>query len=131
LRIALALLSCFSVLGIVVAGLGVYATAKLMSASRTRETGIRLAIGASAEQVGWLTLWRSLRLALLGLPVGALGAWLLGRNLSHWLFQVSASDPLSYLTSAAVLLVIALVASLWPALRAATTDPSTALRYDG
>jgi ABC-type antimicrobial peptide transport system permease subunit len=131
LRIALALLSCFSVLGIVVAGLGVYATATLMSASRTRETGIRLAIGASAEQVGWLTLWRSLRLALLGLPVGALGAWLLGRNLSHWLFQVSASDPLSYLTSAAVLLVIALVASLWPALRAATTDPSTALRYDG
>jgi hypothetical protein len=131
LPIALALLSCFSALGIVVAGLGVYATATLMSAARTRETGIRLAIGASAEQVGRLTVWRSLRLALLAVPAGAFGAWLLGRNLSHWLFQVGAADPLSYLTSAAALLVIALAAALWPALRAATTDPSTALRYDG
>jgi ABC-type antimicrobial peptide transport system permease subunit len=102
-----------------------------MSAARTRETGIRLAIGASAEQVGRLTVWRSLRLALLAVPAGAFGAWLLGRNLSHWLFQVGAADPLSYLTSAAALLVIALAAALWPALRAATTDPSTALRYDG
>jgi hypothetical protein len=131
LTTALALLSCFSVLGVVVAGLGVYATATLMSAARTRETGIRLAIGASAEQIGWLTLWRSIRLALFALPVGAFGAWLLGRSLSHWLFQVHATDPMSYLTSAAILLVIALAAGLWPALRAATTDPSTALRYDG
>jgi hypothetical protein len=131
LTTALALLSCFSVLGIVVAGLGVYATATLMSAARTRETGIRLAIGASAEQIGRLVLWRSLRLALFALPVGAFGAWLLGRSLSHWLFQVHATDPMSYLTSAGILLLIALAAGLWPALRAATTDPSTALRYDG
>jgi putative ABC transport system permease protein len=131
LPVALALLSCFSVLGIVVAGLGVYATATLMSAARTRETGIRLAIGASAEQVGRLVLWRSLRLALLALPVGAFGAWLLGRNLTHWLYKVGATDPMSYLTSAAILLLIALAAGLWPALRAATTPPSTALRYDG
>jgi hypothetical protein len=131
LPVALALLSCFSVLGIVVAGLGVYATATLVFTARTRETGIRLAIGASANQVGRQTLWRSLRLALLALPVGALGAWLLGRNLSHWLYKVGAADPLSYLTSAAVLLAIALAAGLGPALKAATTDPATALRYDG
>jgi hypothetical protein len=131
LPVALALLSCFSVLGIVVAGLGVYATATLVFTARTRETGIRLAIGASAEQIGRQTLWRSLRLALLALPVGALGAWLLGRNLSHWLYKVGAADPLSYLTSAAVLLAIALAAGLGPAVKAATTDPATALRYDG
>ncbi len=131
LPIALALLGCFSALGIVVAGLGVYATATLVFTARTRETGIRLAIGASAEQVGRMTLWRSLRLALLALPVGAFGAWLLGRNLSHWLYKVGTADPLSYLTSAAVLLVIALAAGLGPALKAATTDPATALRYDG
>lgn len=131
LSIALALLSCFSVLGIVVAGLGVHATATLMAAAVMRETGVRLAIGASAEQIGMLTLWRSLRLALLALPVGALGAWLLGGTLKHWLFQVGAGDPMSYLISAAVLLAIALAAGLWPALRAATTDPAIALRYDG
>jgi hypothetical protein len=131
LPLALTLLSCFSVLGIIVAGLGVYATATLMSAARTRETGIRLAIGASAAQIGRLVLWRSLRLALLALPVGAFGAWVLGLSLKHWLFQVGAADPVSYLTSAAILLVIALAAGLWPAIRAATTDPSTALRYDG
>jgi ABC-type antimicrobial peptide transport system permease subunit len=131
LSIALSLLGCFSALGIIVAGLGVYATATLMAAAATRETGIRLTIGASAEQIGRLTLWRSLRLALLSLPVGALGAWLLGGNLKHWLFQVGAGDPISYLISAAVLLAIALAAGLWPALRAATTDPAIALRYDG
>jgi ABC-type antimicrobial peptide transport system permease subunit len=131
LPVALALLGCFSALGMVVAGLGVYATATLVFTARTRETGIRLAIGASAEQVGRQTLWRSLRLALLALPVGAFGAWMLGRNLSHWLYKVGAADPLSYLTSAAVLLLIALAAGLGPAVKAATTDPATALRCDG
>lgn len=131
LRLALALLTCFSLLGIVVAGLGVYATATLMAAARTREMGIRRALGAPAEQIGRLVLWRSVRLALLALPVGALGAWALGLNLSHWLFQVGATDPASYLTSAAILLAIALAAGLWPALRAATVDPSAPLRYDG
>jgi hypothetical protein len=131
LRLALALLSCFSLLGTVVAGLGVYATATLMAAARTREMGIRLALGAPAQQIGRLVLWRSVRLALLALPVGALGAWALGLNLSHWLFQVGATDPASYLTSAAILLAIALATGLWPALRAANVDPSAALRYDG
>ena len=131
LSIALALLSCFSILGEIVAGLGVYATATLMAASRTREMGIRLAIGASAQQVGRMVLWRSIRLALLALPTGAFGAWLLGLSLKHWLFEVGVTDPISYVSSAAILLVIALAAGLWPALRAATTDPSTALRYDG
>jgi hypothetical protein len=131
LPVVLALLGCFSALGIVVAGLGVYATATLVAAAQTRETGVRLAIGASAEQIGTLTLWHSARLVLLALPVGAFGAWALGQSLKHWLFQVGASDPMSYLASAAVLLVIALAAGLWPALRAATTDPAVALRCDG
>jgi ABC-type antimicrobial peptide transport system permease subunit len=131
LPIILALLSCFSVLGIVVAGLGVYATATLMSAARTREMGIRLAIGASAEHVAGMTLWRSLRMALIALPFGLAGAWGLSRYLAHWLFQVGVNDPVSFVASAGILLVISVLAGLWPALRAATTDPSTALRYDG
>jgi hypothetical protein len=131
LPLALALLSCFSALGIVVAALGVYATATVMAAARTREMGIRLAVGASGEQIGRLVLWRSIRLALLALPVGASGAWGLGVCLAHWLFQVGATDPVSYVTSAVVLLAIALAAGLWPAIQAARTDPLTALRCDG
>jgi len=131
LPLVLALLSCFSALGIVVAGLGVYATATVMAAARTREMGIRLAIGASGEQIGRLVLWRSIRLALLALPAGALGAWGLGTYLKHWLFQVGAADPVSYATSAVVLLAIALGAGLWPAIQAARTDAVTALRCDG
>jgi hypothetical protein len=130
LPLVLALLSCFSALAMVVAGLGVYATATLMAAARTREMGIRLAIGASAEQIGRMVLWRSVRLAMLALPVGAFGSWALGAYLKRWLFQVGAVDPASYLTSALVLLVIALAAGLWPAIQAARTDPLTALRCD-
>jgi ABC-type antimicrobial peptide transport system permease subunit len=111
--------------------LGVYATATVMAAARTREMGIRLAVGASGEQIGRLVLWRSIRLALLALPVGASGAWGLGVCLAHWLFQVGATDPVSYVTSAVVLLAIALAAGLWPAIQAARTDPLTALRCDG
>ncbi len=131
LPLFLGLLSCFAALGLVVAGLGVYATGTVMAAAQTREMGIRLAVGGSAEQIGGLVLWRSARLALLALPVGALGSWGLGIYLKHWLFQVGAADPLSYASSAVVLLVIALAAGLWPAMRAARTDPLAALRFDG
>jgi hypothetical protein len=131
LRLALALLGCFSVLGTIVAGLGVYATATLMTAARTREMGVRRALGAPAGEIGKLVLWRSVRLAVLALPLGALGAWALGTSLSHWLFQVGATDPVSYLSSAGILLAIALAAGLGPARRAARVDPLEALRYDG
>jgi hypothetical protein len=131
LPLFLALLACFSALGMVVAGLGVYATGTLMAAARTREMGIRLALGASAAQVVRMVLWRSLRVTLLALPVGAFGSWALGAYLKRWLFQVGAADPASYLISAAVLLVITLAAGLWPAIQAARCDPLAALRCDG
>jgi hypothetical protein len=131
LPLVLALLGCFSVLAIVVAGLGVYATGMLMAAARTRELGIRLAVGATAQQVGALVLWRSVRLVLIALPVGAYGTWLLGTQLRHWLFQVGADDPATYLTSAGILLAIVLTAGMWPAIQASRTDPLKALRCDG
>jgi hypothetical protein len=131
LPLFLALLGCFSALGLAVAGLGVYATGTVMAAARTREMGIRLAVGASAEQIGRLVLWRSVRLALLALPLGALSAWGLGAYLKHWLFQVGRADPVSYVTSAVVLLLIAVAAGLAPAIRTVRTDPLTALRCDG
>ncbi len=130
LRLALALLACFSFLGIVVAALGVYAAATLMGAARTREMGIRIALGAHAEQIRGLAVWRSLRLILVALPLGALCAWGLARSLSHWLFQVGAADPATYLVSVALLALIALGAGLVPARRAARIDPVIALREE-
>ncbi len=131
LRLALFLLACFAVLGVAVAGLGVYAGAAEMAAARRREMGIRIALGARPEQIQGMALWRSVRLAVGALPLGAFGAWALARGLSHWLFQVGAADPASYAAAAALLVLLALLAGFLPAHRAAHSDPAAALRDDG
>ena len=64
------------------------------------------------------------------LPIGALLAWGLAHGLAHWLFQVGVADPVSYAASAAILLIIAVVAGLQPVFKAASTDPSTVLRCE-
>ncbi len=130
LRLALILLSCFSLLGTVVAGLGVYAAATLMAAARTGEMGIRMALGACAQQIRWLALWRSVRLAVVAFPAGLLAGWALARSLSHFMFQVGAIDLMTYVTSSALILIIVLAAGLRPALRAAFADPAAVLRHD-
>lgn len=131
LAFALDLLACFAALGVIVAGLGVYASAAQMAAARRREIGIRIALGARPAEIRAMALWRSVRLALWALPAGAFAAWALARGLSHWMFQVGAADPVSYAAAAALLVVLALVAGLWPAHRAAHADPVAALRDDG
>ena len=128
LRVALGLLGCFSLLGTMVASLGVYATSALMITARTREIGIRRALGAPAERIATMVLWRGVRIVLFAIPGGAFGAWVLGVNLSHWLFQVGATDPASYAASATILLVVALAAGVWPALRAIAIGPADAIR---
>lgn len=130
LRLALKLLGCFAGMGVIVAGLGVYAVAALMAAARAREVGIRIALGAETGRILRLALWRSVRIALAALPVGLFASWVLARSLSHLLYQVGAADPVTYVASSAFLLVIALLAGLLPALRAASTDPAIALRYE-
>lgn len=130
LRLAVWLLSCFALLGTLVAALSVYGTATLTSAARVREMGIRIALGASGEQIRGLALWRSLRLALFALPAGAFASWLLARALSHWLFQVGAADPLTFVAVAVLLMAVALLACYIPARRAMRVDPMTALRHE-
>src|SRR6185437_6645636 len=75
LRMAIVLLGCFAGHGVVVAGVGVYATGTLMAAARRREMGIRVALGAQREQIQRLVLWRGLRSVLIAVPAGMLGAW--------------------------------------------------------
>ncbi len=131
LRVALWLLAFFAALGVIVAAVGVYAAAAQLAATRRRETGVRMALGARPGQIRRLALWRSLRLALAALPIGAFAAWALARGLSHWLFRVGALDARSYAAAAAMLLLLTLFAGLWPAHCAARADPAAALRDDG
>ena len=128
MRMTLQLLGSFALLGIVVAGLGVYATTSLMIAAMNREMGIRMSMGAQTWDILRFALWRGTRAILLGLPAGLILAWILSRILSGYLFQVKVNDSLAWLISCAVLLVITTVAAFIPALRAAQISPLDALR---
>lgn len=130
MRLALMLVSAFAVLGTIVAGLGVYAVATLMAAARMREMGIRLALGARAGEVGRLALWRGVRLGIVAVPLGLVAGWILTRSLSRFLYEVGTADPISYLTSAALLGAVVLGAGLLPALRSASADPTSVLRQE-
>jgi len=129
-RFTLQLLGCFAILGIVVSGLAVYATATLMAAARRREMGIRMAMGAQFWDILRLAFWRGTRAILVGLPLGLFPAWILSRALSSFLFQVKIDDPLAWVISCGVLLVITTIAALIPALRAARVNPLDVIRSE-
>ena len=129
-RLTLQLLGCFALLGIVVAGLGAYATTSLMVAAMNREIGIRMAMGATTWNIFLFVLWRGIRVILIALPVGLFLAWILSRILSGFLFQVKTDDPLSWVISCAVLLAITTIAVLIPALRATRVNPLDAMKNE-
>jgi len=130
MRITLQLLGGFAVLGILIAGLGVYATTSLMASSWKREMGIRMAIGAQTRDILRLVLWRGGRAILFGLPIGLFLAWILSRMLSAYLFQVNTDDSFVWITSCALLLIITAVAVLIPAVRVTRVKPVDALRNE-
>lgn len=129
-RLASALLVGFSVLGTVVATLGVYAASALTAAARTREIGIRLALGATAADVRWLVVSRTVRLLAVAVPAGLLAGWALARQLSHLLFVVTPLDLTTSVVGSSVLVAAALLASAFPAVRAGATAPVVALRCE-
>jgi putative ABC transport system permease protein len=131
LRLALWLLASLSVVGTLVAALGVYATTSEVAVTRSREMGLRAALGATPGRIRRFALWASLRVLFAAIPVGACGAWLVGRSLSHWLFQVDDLDAVSFCFCAALLIAVTFIASLLPAFRAAVADPSAVLRGEG
>jgi predicted permease len=129
-RMTIQLLGSFALLGIAVAGLGVYATTSLMAASWTREMGIRKALGAQMRDILRLTLWRGARVILFALPLGLFLAWILSRILARYLFQIKTDDPFVLIVSCAALLVITIVAAFIPALRVTRINPMDALRNE-
>jgi predicted permease len=129
-RFNVLLLGAFSGLALLLAAVGIYSVLSYNVKRSVREIGIRLALGAQIGDVLRMVVFEGMKPALLGVALGVAGALALGRLLSSLIFEVKPSDPITFLAVALLLALIALLASLIPAYRAAKVDPMTALRYE-
>src|SRR5262245_43993596 len=129
-RFNLLLVGSFALTALLLAVAGVYGVTAYGVAQRTREIGVRMALGALPSQVVRLILREESRMALAGIVAGAFGALALLRALRSLLYGVSASDPLALLGTAALLAVVALFACFVPVRRASRIDPLAALREE-
>lgn len=129
-RLLARLLGAFSLLAVLLATVGLYSVVAFSVAERTKELGIRVALGARSEQVLAMVLRRGALLGAGGVVVGLAGAVALSRLVSSQLFGVSALQPSIYILSAALLLALVLIASLIPARQATRVDPVSALRAE-
>lgn len=129
-RFTVLLLGGFAVFALILASLGIYALISYSVTQRTQEIGIRMALGASARDVRARIIGQTLRLAMIGLVIGAGASWLLARGVSGLLFGVTARDPQTFVGVVAVLTIVALVAGYLPARRASRIDPMVALRAE-
>jgi cell division protein FtsX len=122
------LLALFAGTALMLAAIGIYGTISLLVAERTQEMGIRLALGANPPAILRLVLGQGMILTAVGLVLGLAGAAILTRTLSGLIYGVGTLDPLTFIAVPALLSVVALVACLLPARRAASVDPITTLR---
>jgi ABC-type antimicrobial peptide transport system permease subunit len=129
-RISALLLGTFGAVGLTLAAIGLYGVMSYSVRRRTREIGIRMALGARPGTVLKMVLGQGLALTGVGLAIGLGIALGLGRFTASLLYGISGTDLLTFLTVPAVLLVAATVAIVVPALRAAHVKPTTALRYE-
>jgi putative ABC transport system permease protein len=124
------LLTAFATLALILAAIGIYGVMSVYVTGRTREFGIRLAVGAKPANLLVSVLKQGFVLVIAGSAVGLFGAFILTRSISSLLFNVSSTDPLVFLGIPVLLISVATLACYWPARRAARTDPLTALRYE-
>jgi predicted permease len=129
-RISALLLGIFGVIGLTLAAIGLYGVMSYSVRRRTREIGIRMALGAKRPAVLRMILRQGLILTGIGLVIGLAIAFALGRFTASVLYGTSGTDPLTFVTVSLVLLATAVAAVLVPAVRAAHVEPTTALRYE-
>jgi putative ABC transport system permease protein len=127
-RFQMTLLGSFGIIGLLLASAGIYGLVAFSVAERTREFGIRMALGAGRDRILWSVLWQGALLASIGVAIGLVLAGAATRLLRDFVYGVSTLDPLTFVTVAVLLIAIAALASLVPALRAVRLNPVSALR---
>jgi putative ABC transport system permease protein len=129
-RLNVVLLATFALIALVLAAAGIYGVMAYSVAQRTQEIGLRMALGAQLQDVLKMVLRSGLSLALLGIVIGLAGAFALTRLMTKLLFGVTPTDAVTFVSVAAILFVVALLASWIPARRATKVDPIVALRCE-
>jgi ABC-type antimicrobial peptide transport system permease subunit len=124
------LLAAFSLLALLLAAIGTYGVLAFDVSERTRDIGIRIALGAESSRVVRMIVGRTMVFAGAGVVIGGAGALAATRVLSKFLFEVSPTDSATFGATAALLALVALAAGLVPALRASHVDPIVALRQE-
>lgn len=129
-RMIALLLGFFAALAVALASIGLYGVVSRLVGERTHEIGVRMALGARAVEVFRLVVGRGLILALIGTGLGLIGSAMASRALTSFLFNVGPTDPLTLVAVSLLLIAVTLIASYFPARRAAKVDPNVALRYE-
>ena len=129
-RFSMLLLAAFAVLALLLAAVGIYSVLAFAVRRRVREIGIRVALGAEVKDILRLVITEGMKPALIGLLLGVAGALALGRVLASFIYGIAAYDPLTFAAVAILLAVVALLASIIPAYRAARIEPTRALREE-
>jgi putative ABC transport system permease protein len=129
-RFSLLLIGVFSTIAALLAGVGLYGVLATSVRQRTAEIGVRMALGAAPSRIFRLMVGKGLYLSVIGIAIGLLAAFALTRILASMLVEVKPTDPATFVSVAGLFLLIAVMASWLPALRASRLDPTTALRQE-
>jgi putative ABC transport system permease protein len=129
-RLNMVLLGIFAGLALILASVGIYGVMSYSVTQRTQELGVRMALGAQRRDIFSLVLKQGIILALIGVGIGVAGAIGLSKVLGSLLYGISATDPVTFISVALIMIVVALVACFFPARKATKVDPLTAMRYE-
>jgi ABC-type antimicrobial peptide transport system permease subunit len=129
-RLNMLLLGLFGLLGLVISAAGIYGVLAYAVSQRTREIGVRMALGATRARVVGMVVRDACVLVAMGLLAGGTASWYLSAAATRFLFGLDATDPRAFVAAVAALVLAAVVASAVPARRASRVDPMVALRAD-